>query len=740
MIKYLTLIPLLLITGICFAQETPVALVGGTVIDVGDWGRSIGDIERATIVFVDGRITAIGPTGQIALPPETKVIDISGTYVVPGLIDAFAALNNQVHADAFLSYGVTSIVGVDGFRRGDLFTEANPGPRIYRLDSIGTDPVTSPDLLRAIDEMHSRNVDVLLLMYSLRPDQIRAAVGRAHDLGIGTIGELAATSYRDGLEAGIDAFVHTTRYSLDTAPAEMARAIINEPFSDELESAKWRYYRYLASLPADDARLIAHAEVLGSGAVLIPTMSLLYLDTPGHRNPWDEPALQRLDPGDIDNPADRSTGDHDYAPEHLAAYRDVALAVRRLETVYRAHGARHIAGSGTDVWGTMPGFSLHTELEALRAIGLSNREVIAAATSNTAKTLRLEQIGELRPGYQADILVLDGDPLADLRALRTVRHLYLNGEEIPRVSAQSWENGELLEKRPFRYSAEFLALVAEVRHSEVVFGGDRAYANDVEMSEIFYASDGLRVHGYLAEPKQPGRYPCIIYNRGGNREFGALNERVMLNMLARIASWGYLVVASNYRGNGGGEGLEQFGGDDVNDILNLLPLLDRHDKADAGRLGMYGWSRGGMMTFLALCRTDRIKAAVVGGSPGDLFKMMASRPEMEEVFRELIPGYADDREAQLTRRSATRWPEKICKSTPILLLHGTADWRVDPSSALDLAQVFITHRQPFRLILFEGGDHGLTEHGDEVFDQSRQWLDRYVRDGAPLPNLEPHGR
>jgi dipeptidyl aminopeptidase/acylaminoacyl peptidase len=232
----------------------------------------------------------------------------------------------------------------------------------------------------------------------------------------------------------------------------------------------------------------------------------------------------------------------------------------------------------------------------------------------------------------------------------------------------------------------------------------------------------------------------VIYNRGGNREFGALNENKMAHIIARIASWGYIVAASNYRGNGGGEGLEQFGGEDVNDIINLLPLFEHLENADAARIGMFGWSRGGMMTYLALKRNDSIKAAVVGGGLSDLFLMKSDRPEMEEVYIELIPSYKEDTEGTLAARSAIRWPEKVCKTTPILMLHGTADWRVIPRMALELAEAFIKVKQPFRLVLLEGGDHGLSEHDDEVFRLAETWLNKYVRDGTPLPNLEPHGK
>ncbi|HYG68009.1 MAG TPA: prolyl oligopeptidase family serine peptidase, partial [Anaeromyxobacteraceae bacterium] len=123
----------------------------------------------------------------------------------------------------------------------------------------------------------------------------------------------------------------------------------------------------------------------------------------------------------------------------------------------------------------------------------------------------------------------------------------------------------------------------------------------------------------------------------------------------------------------------------MDDVLNLIPLLDRHPRADPSRIGMRGWSRGGMMTYLALARTDRIRAAVVGGAMTDAFDTVARRPEMEGVFAELVPRWAEERETALAARSAVRWAERLPEGTPILLLHGSADRRVHPAQALRMA-------------------------------------------------------
>lgn len=254
----------------------------------------------------------------------------------------------------------------------------------------------------------------------------------------------------------------------------------------------------------------------------------------------------------------------------------------------------------------------------------------------------------------------------------------------------------------------------------------------VEIRAITYWSDGLRVKGYFVVPKKGEKLPCVIFNRGGSREFGALNDRRVAYFLARMASWGYVVAASNYRGNAGGEGQEEFGGSDVNDVLNLLPLLESLPQADPIRVGMVGWSRGGLMTSLALTRTDRIKAAVLGGGMYDAHRTIRERPEMETaVIAQLAPRYATEKTKALDARSPVLWAEKLNKKTPLLLLHGAADSRVNPREALDMASRLLDAGHPFRLVLFEGAEHGIQEHETEVDRLIKEWLDRFVRDLQP---------
>lgn len=293
-------------------------------------------------------------------------------------------------------------------------------------------------------------------------------------------------------------------------------------------------------------------------------------------------------------------------------------------------------------------------------------------------------------------------------------------------------NGTIVEKSVFDFPPS-------VYDAQGDFSKEYTYLANVEAHAITYMSDGLKIKGFQVKPRGQGPFPCVIFNRGGNREFGAINPLVMVNLICRIASWGYFVVASQYRGGCGSEGKDEFGGADLGDVMNLFPLIDNEPCADKTRIGMYGGSRGGMMTYLALAQTTRVSAAVIRCGVCDLTNWSDERKDMEEVYNDLIPDFRANRESALRRRSAVYWPEKLCATTPILMLQGTSDWRVSPLSALRMGERLLKERHPFRLIMLEGADHALSECIPERNRQTREWFDRFVLRHESLPVMEPHG-
>lgn len=261
----------------------------------------------------------------------------------------------------------------------------------------------------------------------------------------------------------------------------------------------------------------------------------------------------------------------------------------------------------------------------------------------------------------------------------------------------------------------------------------------VAIHEITYDSGGVTVSGYLFVPRRPGPHPAIIYNRGGYGTFGMLAPDLTFLQLADLSAEGFVVAASQYRGTAGAPGHDGFGGDDVEDVLSLVDVLEEMESVDPEQIGMVGHSRGGMMTYLALSRTDRIRAAVILAGPTDLVAGLRDRPEMMRVYEPAFGGESGDIEAALEKRSAINRVDMLPQNTPILIVHGTADWRVSPTDSLNMAERLLTHRIPFRLVMLEGGDHGLSEYQLEVQTMIRDWFRRYLSPQAVLPNVTPHG-
>lgn len=416
----------------CSPKITPnsILITGATLINPGNPPEII---KNSYLYIENGKIISYGEAGTQPKTyyPEKKIL-ANGKFIMPGLIDGFATLNNQAYANAYLYKGITTLLEVDGYRRGPFFLNANPSPNIFRLEGVGEEPTTNKEIINKLDSLQQAGYKVALLMYGLTPSQLKLVNDYAKKLGMATIGELATTTYKQAMDIGVDAFVHTTRYSLDVAPKHMREGVAKEPFSNDLNSAKWTYYKYLTTLKKGDSALATHAKNLAnSNTYIIPTLSLSYLDLPEAKNPWLDPVAKILNPKDINRPADLKTGKHTIDATEQAAYTKlITTETTVIEPTYYKAGAKYLAGSGTDVWGTMPGISLHTELELLhQKVGLKIEEVLAAATVNFNKAFGWK-VGKIAPEFKADLLILTKNPLDDLKNLNSIESIILNGKEI----------------------------------------------------------------------------------------------------------------------------------------------------------------------------------------------------------------------------------------------------------------------------------------------------------------------
>ncbi len=253
-----------------------------------------------------------------------------------------------------------------------------------------------------------------------------------------------------------------------------------------------------------------------------------------------------------------------------------------------------------------------------------------------------------------------------------------------------------------------------------------------------YLSGGKKVIGFIVEPKKGKNLPCIIWNRGGSRDFGMILKWKLFagNTIPLLALNGYIVIATQYPGNDGGEGLDRMGSEeDIVSVLDLYKILKSYQRADASRIGMYGHSRGGMMTYMCLPRASWIKSVVIGAAPTNEVTASVFRDGWLEHQKKMYGGSILERK----KRSASLWVNTFPKKTPILLMHGTADWRVNPLDSLRIAEQFQKHKIPYRLIMYEGADHGITEFSKETSEETLKWFNRFVKNKEKLPQMTPHG-
>ena len=262
----------------------------------------------------------------------------------------------------------------------------------------------------------------------------------------------------------------------------------------------------------------------------------------------------------------------------------------------------------------------------------------------------------------------------------------------------------------------------------------------VQMFRIIYSHAGLRIAGFLALPPanpHASTYPAIIFNRGGTGEKGALTPASAAMYAALYASWGYVVAASNYRGCGGSEGLEEWGGNDVLDAAALLPLLRSLDYVDQDRIGLIGGSRGGMMALMMLRTMHDFRAAVTIGAP-TTFDSIPKDSYIYKTFAQYQSSGSHISSEEL-KRSSEHFCMELCKTTPLLVLHGTGDKRVDPMHSFRLGMALQQARHPYKLIMYENADHILAGRRMESNLEIRSWLDAYVLKKQALPKVGPHG-
>ncbi len=245
----------------------------------------------------------------------------------------------------------------------------------------------------------------------------------------------------------------------------------------------------------------------------------------------------------------------------------------------------------------------------------------------------------------------------------------------------------------------------------------------VDIFRLEFSSSGLAETAYFAKPSgTKGRWPVVIFLPGG----GGINGRV-LAYVSKLASKGpFNILALQYRGRDGGEGKDEYGGRDVNDVLNLISVARRLAFV-SNQIGLLGFSLGGMKAYVALKKGAKVQAAAVVSAPTDMAETYDSLSGLRGFFikrhlRTAIGGSPREVPERYKDRSARFWPEKI--HVPILVLQGDRDPLVPPAQVRQFGKMLLDSCNRCRMVVFKNGDHMLHRFPDDRDRKILEWFRR----------------
>jgi hypothetical protein len=417
-----------------------IAIVGGTVIPMTSRDEVLPD---HTIIVTGARITAIGASSTTAVPTGALRIDGRGAFVIPGLADMHVHLeyfDEPGILDLFLENGVTTVRNMDGrpylldWKRR-IETGQLRGPRLYTAGPLldGHPPIrpdntvvsSAAEAATEVAAQAAAGYDFIKVYSSMSVEAYDSILAAARSRGLTVVGHVPrAVGLPRALTAGQAAIEHVADYA----------SSIESDTSPYKGKPHWSK-RYLA-MPVDAALLERLAkQQADAGVWTVPTLvqPLRELLTP------DELTAQLASPELKRIPADgrqqwesmtrRVIGRMDADDWTLVA----TAAGNRRAVVAALHkaGVPLLAGSDTPNPFVVPGISLHDELALLVEAGLTPFEALATSTREAARFMRGDW-GTLAPGRAADLVVLDANPLENIRNSRRIRTVILNGSQFVR--------------------------------------------------------------------------------------------------------------------------------------------------------------------------------------------------------------------------------------------------------------------------------------------------------------------
>jgi imidazolonepropionase-like amidohydrolase len=389
------------------AANQTIAIVGATLID----GRGAPPLKDAVVIVRGEKIVAVGARAAVTIPETAALIDARGLTLLPGLIDAHFHLDGDDGLPSlYLSHGVTSvrdpgawIESYDGARQS-----GQPLPRLFLAGPhLDNSPPAYPhdafivrdaeETRLAVNRFMDQGASVIKVYFRLPLGLIRVAVETAHARGAPVTAHLEIVDAADAIRAGVDGIEHITSFGTALLPLREAEKYRQAVLADNNARREGRY-KVWSELDLNASRAQALLELIAQrGTFVSPTLAVF----------------------------EKQAGDKDATETHLRAFSQM---LKFVGMVKRA-GGRIVVGSHSSVPHAERGWAYQRELELLVAGGLSPMEALVAGTMENARFFRVaDRLGSIEAGKLADLILIDGDPLKDLGAMRRVKRVMLNGK------------------------------------------------------------------------------------------------------------------------------------------------------------------------------------------------------------------------------------------------------------------------------------------------------------------------
>jgi cytosine/adenosine deaminase-related metal-dependent hydrolase len=419
--------------GISGTRADTLAILGGTLIDA----TGAAPLPDSAIVIHKGRIVSVGPRGTVKIPRHAQVVNADGKTILPGLWDMHAHFEQVEWGPIYLAAGVTTVR--DCGNEFEFITAVRDaiahghglGPRLLLAGvvdgngplALGVERVDNPEQARMwTDRYHAAGFQQMKIYSSVKLEELKAVADEAHRLGMTVTGHIpeGLTAYQ-AIEAGQDQINHI-QYVVD---------IMHPPFPSGI--TREERMKTVAALDLDSsAAHKALAFLKDHHTVIDPTIALFELFTATTAKPPSsfEPGVSKIAPElaeqltDVEPPSDRSE-------------LQGKVFLKELETVGALHRAGIPVVAGTDQ--AVPGHSLHREIELYVQAGFTPMEAIQAATIVPARAMGLDkETGTVEKGKRADLILINGDPLADIHNTRNVEYVISDG--IMYHTAELWRS------------------------------------------------------------------------------------------------------------------------------------------------------------------------------------------------------------------------------------------------------------------------------------------------------------